>query len=154
MASTPRSHEYVITELKTLEDAFYSFLESKSVPDTVTVSLVNDNAEFIHVTGWYDLGIFNTDTDASTNPDKSSEVWKAAFSAQRCIDILRCSNLSDQQGADTRYVVCFGEYVGTVANPTEHGLGFHVLLVGQMDNVYTYEANLEDFFPPTTEPEG
>lgn len=148
MASAQEQNTYIVTELKMLGYCFRAFLQSKSVPDTISVSLNNDSAAFIHDTGVEDLGIFNSATGAAYNPDKSSNTWKAAFRDQRCIDIGYTENLSDDPTDNSHYQLCFGDYVGTVANPTEHGLGFHVLLVGLLDNGYTYQANLEDFFPP------
>lgn len=148
MASTPEQNTYIVTELKVLGQCFRAFLQSKQVPESIHISLNNDSAAFIHDAGVEDLGIFNSKTGATYNLDKSSNTWKNAFSDQRCIDIEYTDNLSDDPTDNSHYQLCFGDYVGKNASDTPHGLGFHVLLVGQEDNVYTYEANLEDFFPP------
>lgn len=148
MASAQEQNTYIVTELELLSECFRAFLQSKSVSDAINISLNSNSAAFIHDAGVQNLGIFNSATGATYNPDASSNRWKAAFSDQRCIDIMETDNLSSDPEDNSHYQLCFGNYVGTVADPTEHGLGFHVLLVGLLDNGYTYQANLEDFFPP------
>ena len=152
MASPRVQNTYIVTELNLLTECFSAFLQSKHIPESINISLNNASAAFIHDAGVRYLGIFNSETGATYNPDASSSIWNAAFSNQRCIDIMETDNLSDDLSDNSHYQLCFGDYVGKDASDTPHGLGFHVLLVGQGDIglIYTYEANLEDFFPPVT----